>query len=185
MAQDPDEERIRRKAHELWQAEGHPHGRDRDHWDQAKEIIAIQDSQAATLLPRNTGADEPVEPRQAVESYGDLPNLTDQGEHALTDTSREPESTAPSHFVNATGDTVGAVTRPTEEATPGIYDREIISPPLTPAPVSGKPAAAVAKPLPPTAKASAKVANKTEPTTKSATKADSTRKGRTPPAKGR
>ena len=51
MAQDPDEERIRRKAHELWEAEGHPHGRDQDHWDQARELVAIEDSQASTLLP--------------------------------------------------------------------------------------------------------------------------------------
>ena len=90
MDQDPDEDRIRRKAHQLWEAEGHPHGRDQDHWDQARELVAIEDSQLSTLLPRTTGADEPVESRQAAENYGDLPNLTDQGEHPLTDTSREP-----------------------------------------------------------------------------------------------
>lgn len=159
MAQNPDEDRIRRKAHELWEAEGHPHGRDRNHWDQAKEIIAIEDSQATTLLPRNTGAQEPIEPRQAVENYGDLPGLTDQGEHALTDISREPESTLPSHFTNATGKTTGAVARPAQAATPG------------------KPAAAV------TTK-SASVTGKPAP--KVASKPDSApRKGRTPPAKGR
>ena len=94
MGQDPDEDRIRRKAHELWQAEGHPHGRDQDHWDLAREIIAIEDSQRSTLLPRTSGADEPVESRQAAENYGDLPNLTDQGEHPLTDISREPALTS-------------------------------------------------------------------------------------------
>ena len=90
MGQDSDEERIRRKAHELWEAEGQPHGRDQYHWDQAREIIAIEDSQGSTLLPRNTGAEEPVEDRQAATNYGDMPNLTDQGENALTDTAREP-----------------------------------------------------------------------------------------------
>lgn len=116
MAREPDEERIRRKAHELWVAEGHPHGRDQEHWDQAKEIIAIEDSQATTLLPRDAGAREPVEPRQAVENYGDVPNLTDQGEHPLTDISREPAPTSPSRVSKATG----ASARPAEKTAPGI-----------------------------------------------------------------
>ena len=95
MGQESDDERIRHRAHQLWEAEGQPHGRDQDHWDQAREIIAIEDSQGATLLPRNTGAEEPVEDRQIASSYGDVPNLTDQGESALTDTSREPSFAPP------------------------------------------------------------------------------------------
>lgn len=90
MAHDPDEDRIRRKAHELWEAEGQPHGRDADHWEQAREIIALQDSQQSTLLPRDSGVDEPVESRELQSSFGDIPNLTDQGDNALTDVSREP-----------------------------------------------------------------------------------------------
>ena len=96
MNPDTDEERIRRKAYELWQADGRPYGRDLDHWQQAEEIIAIEDSRDTTLLPPNTGAGEPSEPRQAVENLGDVPNLTDQGEHPLTDTDRESPSTRPS-----------------------------------------------------------------------------------------
>jgi len=29
------EDHIRRRAHEIWEQEGRPHGRDREHWDQA------------------------------------------------------------------------------------------------------------------------------------------------------
>ena len=95
MAKDPDEDRIRRKAHELWIAEGHPHGRDQDHWVQAREIIAIQDSQGDTLLPRDTGAEEPIEEAdEALRNMADFPNLTDQGENLLTSTDREPEGMA-------------------------------------------------------------------------------------------
>lgn len=91
MAGDPDDDRIRQKAHELWEAEGRPHGRDHDHWVQAKEIIAIQDSQSSTLLPRDTGAQEPVEDAdQALRNLADFPNLTDQGENLLTSIDREP-----------------------------------------------------------------------------------------------
>ena len=88
---DTDEARIRQKAHELWEADGRRHGRDHDHWLQAKEIIAIQDSQSDTLLPRDTGAQEPVEDAdEALRNLGDFPNLTDQGENLLTSTDREP-----------------------------------------------------------------------------------------------
>lgn len=91
MGQDSDDERIRRKAHELWEADGRRHGLDQSHWDQAKEIIAIEDSQADTLLPRDTGAAEPVEDAdEALRNLGDFPNLTDQGENLLTSTDREP-----------------------------------------------------------------------------------------------
>lgn len=95
MAQNSDHDRIAAKAHELWEAAGRPHGRDQDHWDQAREIIAIEDSQRDTLLPRDTGAQEPIEePEEALRNLADMPNLTDQGENLLTSTDREPELTA-------------------------------------------------------------------------------------------
>lgn len=91
-----DQDRIAAKAHELWEAEGRPHGRDQEHWDEAKEIIALQDSASATLLPRDTGAEEPVEERSiAIDNEGEAPSLTDTGEHDLTSTDREPAVTAP------------------------------------------------------------------------------------------
>ncbi len=95
MGHDPDEDRIRRKAHELWQAEGHPHGRDVDHWEQAREIVAIEDSYSSTLLPRDAGAVEPVESSALQEAGADVPGLTDQGEHDLTAVSREPLALSP------------------------------------------------------------------------------------------
>jgi hypothetical protein len=33
------EERIRRRAHEIWEREGQPHGRDREHWSEAAREI--------------------------------------------------------------------------------------------------------------------------------------------------
>ena len=37
-AEEPWEERVRRKAYELWQSEGGPHGRALDHWRIAAEL---------------------------------------------------------------------------------------------------------------------------------------------------
>jgi hypothetical protein len=116
MAQDPDEDRIRRKAHELWEAEGHPHGRDLDHWAQAREIIAIEDSHASALLPRDTGAEEPIEPALAIDSLGDVPNLTDQGKDPLTDTSREHDYARPAEPAPASHDPA-PVTAPPKPVT--------------------------------------------------------------------
>jgi hypothetical protein len=40
---DDQEERIRRRAHEIWVLEGKPEGREADHWFQAREFIRTED----------------------------------------------------------------------------------------------------------------------------------------------
>ena len=140
MSADHDHERIAVKAHEIWESEGRPHGRDQAHWDQAKEIIALHDSMGDTLLPREAGAFEPEEPTQAVENNGDLPGITDQGRDDLVDLDREPEITKPSHAAHATGDTAGHVARSRRDETPDIDDRETVTPAPKAAPVTPTPA---------------------------------------------
>lgn len=73
------QERIRRRAYEIWQEEGRPAGRDDAHWDMATEQIAIEDNQRLTTKPV-TEPVEPAEPLEAVENQGEFPTLTDQGE---------------------------------------------------------------------------------------------------------
>jgi len=154
MAQDTDYERIARKAHELWESEGRPHGRDQAHWDQAKEIIALHDSIGDTLLPRTSGALEPEEPTQAVEPYGDVPNLTDQ---------REPEVTKASHAVYTTGANSGHVARPAQTPTPDMDEPETVTPApkvaaITPTPSNPTLGTPAQRPTPKTADATPKPA---------------------------
>jgi hypothetical protein len=113
-----DNERIAKKAHELWEAEGRPHGRDQIHWDEAKEIIAIEDSEQATLLPATTGAEDPVEEKAlTVDNEGDVPGLTDTGGDDLTSTTREPAITAPKSKTMAKKATPAPGTSKTSKAT--------------------------------------------------------------------
>lgn len=82
------QERIRRRAYELWEAEGRPEGREEAHWDQASELIAIEDNQGLTTQPRpgavSIGPEgEPTEPIESVENTGEFPTLTDQGEQTF------------------------------------------------------------------------------------------------------
>ena len=139
MSADTDHDRIAIKAHEIWESEGRPHGRDQAHWDQAKEIIALHDSMGDTLLPRETGAFEPEEPTQSVENNGDIPGLTDQGRDDLVDTDREPEITKPSHAAHSLGDTAGHVARSRREETADIDDRATVTPAPKVAPVTPTP----------------------------------------------
>ena len=44
---DSREERIRRKAHDLWEADGKPGGRDRSHWEQAAKLVEEEEYKAA------------------------------------------------------------------------------------------------------------------------------------------
>ncbi|WP_066698044.1 DUF2934 domain-containing protein [Sphingobium amiense] len=53
------EERIRARAHEIWEAQGHPEGLAEEHWAQASAEIAALDgggSEAALPNPLATGA---------------------------------------------------------------------------------------------------------------------------------
>ncbi|TPI10967.1 DUF2934 domain-containing protein [Mesorhizobium sp. B4-1-3] len=40
------EERIRQRAHEIWEREGRPEGRQQEHWDQAVQEIESEGSEA-------------------------------------------------------------------------------------------------------------------------------------------
>ena len=37
-----DEKAIRERAYHIWEAEGRPHGRDREHWERANREIAAE-----------------------------------------------------------------------------------------------------------------------------------------------
>jgi len=50
------EERIRRLAHEIWESEGHPHGRDTEHWRMATEAYEAELSGS-----RLDNASQPIE----------------------------------------------------------------------------------------------------------------------------
>lgn len=63
---DEREERLRKRAHQLWEEEGRPDGRAEMHWVQAREIVALEE-----------GHPEPIE---ALANLGEFPTLTDQGE---------------------------------------------------------------------------------------------------------
>ena len=74
-----DEDRIRGRAHAIWEREGKPDGRADAHWEMAREEIAIADNQALTLLPNPVAAGkvaangtEDAEPFTAAEeAFGD------------------------------------------------------------------------------------------------------------------
>lgn len=82
---DDIEARIRERAHKIWEDEGRPEGRDRDHWELASELIAIEDSQHLATIPveQSVAQLEKGEPLIALENAGEFPTLTDQGEQQI------------------------------------------------------------------------------------------------------
>ena len=46
------EARIRERAYHLWEADGCPHGRDRDYWERAEALIGMEDHAGAALKPK-------------------------------------------------------------------------------------------------------------------------------------
>jgi hypothetical protein len=71
------EDRIRERAHRIWEEEGRPDGRERAHWELARFAIAQEDAQAGMLRPIEMPEAEPI---IAIVNQGEFPTLTDQGE---------------------------------------------------------------------------------------------------------
>lgn len=86
------ERRIRERAYRIWEEEGRPEGRAEDHWEQAKMIIALEDTQKTMLKPIQEPQAEPIE---AVENLGEFPTLTDQGEEQSYPTSHPLKAPRP------------------------------------------------------------------------------------------
>jgi hypothetical protein len=114
------EERIRKRAYQLWEEEGCPEGRADVHWDKAAELVAIEDNQKHTTRPLqetipDTPTGEPLEPIEAVRNAGEFPTLTDQGEQEMpkrrTAAKRTPRATPPKN---------GAAKKAPTRATPKL-----------------------------------------------------------------
>lgn len=96
------DDEIGRRAFEIWEREGRPDGRADEHWQMARAELAARDLSSDMLAPNpiaETGSEavihpEPVESLVSVESLGDVPGLTDQGEKPPYPVSRPttPES---------------------------------------------------------------------------------------------
>jgi hypothetical protein len=80
-SEDDLNDRIRRRAHQLWVDEGRPHGRDKVHWDMATELVAIEDNHRLATRPvAREVAGEPVEESEVAANSGEFPTVTDQSE---------------------------------------------------------------------------------------------------------
>ena len=87
---DDYQQRVRKRAHEIWVREGKPDGRAEDHWNLAREEVSEAEGIEDTLKPIEPEGPS-AEPLLAVESLGDLPGrLSDQGERLDYPVRREP-----------------------------------------------------------------------------------------------
>ena len=91
--QDPAyQQRIRERAYHLWEADGHPHGSDREYWERARELVDIELSGQTGQLANpasKPGADplapDIIEDASIQENLGEFPDrFADQGEKQET-----------------------------------------------------------------------------------------------------
>lgn len=73
--------KIRQRAHQLWEDEGRPEGRHAEHWDQASSEIGDDDTPPAPRLQEDPpeGDRDTIESELARRQYDDLENSRDQG----------------------------------------------------------------------------------------------------------
>ncbi|RSC21419.1 DUF2934 domain-containing protein [Agrobacterium sp. FDAARGOS_525] len=70
---DLDENWIRNRAYEIWEAEGHPEGRDLDHWLQAASDYLAKEGEAPadlTVAIDGTGAEPKAPVKKRSRSVG-------------------------------------------------------------------------------------------------------------------
>ncbi|MCZ0961207.1 DUF2934 domain-containing protein [Paracoccus benzoatiresistens] len=62
------QERIRLRAHEIWESEGRPEGRDADHWSRAEEELRNQlegdQPSGADMLAGDTAQPQPAQTKK-------------------------------------------------------------------------------------------------------------------------
>lgn len=88
-----NDDKIRARAYQLWEEEGRPEGRAEQHWFTARESVAIEEGQASTYLPIDSGLGP--EPIEALENTGEFPTLTDQGEQQIPHHPDPNDATSP------------------------------------------------------------------------------------------
>jgi hypothetical protein len=83
------EERIRERAYRLWVEEGQPQGKDAEHWERARELLALESDPEEGKEGIDEGYNktgpwgEPVEQAMVLENQGEFPTVTDQGEQEI------------------------------------------------------------------------------------------------------
>jgi hypothetical protein len=91
-----ENERIRQRAHKIWVEEGQPEGRADDHWQMARQLVAIEDRPGDDLKPnpltQPDAGSTPVEEASIQENLGEFPTLTDQGEEQTTPKAKTKKS---------------------------------------------------------------------------------------------
>lgn len=96
------ERKIRERAYYMWEADGCPHGGEREYWERARELQAIADSRGAGEQPNpmnhpdapgNTG----IEEASIQENLGEFPHagLLDQGDRVETPMKRRKATSVP------------------------------------------------------------------------------------------
>jgi hypothetical protein len=79
-------QRIRERAYHLWEADGRPDGRDLDYWERARELVGMEESAGAGLLPNPMTVPDPRPEEAEIQSnLGEFPDrFADQGEWEST-----------------------------------------------------------------------------------------------------
>lgn len=79
------EERIRKRAYELWQREGEPHGRDQDYWHRAVAELGLDDAGEVEIPVPAAEALKPKKPRPARKPRGAAGQMVDMAESFAPD----------------------------------------------------------------------------------------------------
>ncbi|MFZ5676969.1 MAG: DUF2934 domain-containing protein [Pseudomonadota bacterium] len=95
------DDRIRERAYRLWLEEGQPQGKSSEHWEKARELLALEtdpeEGRESVVEGYNKPGPwgEPVEEASILENQGEFPTTTDQDEQKVPKKRRPSVSRKP------------------------------------------------------------------------------------------
>jgi hypothetical protein len=90
VAPDADDDKIRQRAYEIWEDEGRPHGREREHWAAAERELAGGGSRPAATKAqaKQTRASTTLKEDPEAENLG-KPSKKSRGSSAVRESPRK------------------------------------------------------------------------------------------------
>ncbi len=94
MTVEDREEQLRQRAYGIWQAEGEPHGRDREHWEMAERDLTPAPSEASDTPEVGTeDAPKPVASRRKKAEPAAISEPSSEAEASAKPKARKPRTT--------------------------------------------------------------------------------------------
>ncbi|MCT8002184.1 DUF2934 domain-containing protein [Sphingomonas sanguinis] len=88
------DEKLRQRAYDIWQAEGEPHGRDREHWEMAEREFTPASDETSAPVTEDAAKPKAAAPRRK-KAVASAPSEAETSEPGAKPKTRKPRVAKP------------------------------------------------------------------------------------------